>query len=91
MAQNAIVAAKKNGDLFEKKPESRGRPKKAGALTNAERQAKYRAQRVQVDLGDTMSATVRRYAQDFDLTVDDVVRELVRFALTNRNWERTGF
>lgn len=69
----------------------RGRPVKACSLTAAQRQAKFRAARVSVELGETMADTVRRYASEFDLTESQVMRELIRFALTNRNWSQEGF
>ena len=90
MAKQTTIAAKNTADLFTQKL-PRGRPPKAGSMTAAERQAKFRAQRVMVDLGPCMTDTVRKYSADFDLTIDDVIKELVRFALTNRNWSQTGF
>lgn len=88
--RETIKAAKLTPDLFTAKTH-RGRPPKAGSLTGAERQAKFRAARITVNLGETMADTVRRYANEFDLSIDDVMRELVRFALTNNNWSKTGF
>lgn len=69
----------------------RGRPCKDGALSNAERQRKYRESRKLVETGPKIAATISRFAQEFDLTEDQVTRELLRFALCNRNWRRTGF
>lgn len=68
----------------------RGRPK-AGGKTSAERQAKFRAERVQVKVGERMGDTIRSLAADFDLTESEVCEKLMRFALMNRNWRQTGF
>lgn len=76
---------------MEQQKAKRGRPPVPGSMTGAERQAKFRARRVSVELGEGMAETVRRYAAEFDLTENDVMRELVRFALTNRNWAKEGF
>lgn len=69
----------------------RGRPQKADALSNAERQRRYRESRKIVKTGEKIAATISRFAREFDLTEDQVTRELLRFALCNRNWARTGF
>lgn len=72
------------------KSKGRGRPK-ADGMSGAERQAKFRAERVQVKLGEKMAGTVRALAGEFDLSESEVVEHLVRFALCNRNWRNTGF
>lgn len=72
-------------------PPKRGRPAKPDALSNAERQRRWREKRSMVVTGDRISATIKRFAKEFDLTEDKVTRELLRFALCNRNWSRTGF
>jgi len=90
MAKQDTGAAKNTPDLLTGL-RGRGRPVKVGSLTAAQRQAKFRAARVQVELGEQMADTVRRYASEFDLTESEVLRELVRFALTNRNWTQEGF
>lgn len=72
-------------------PKKRGRPKKDDSLTNAERQARWRAKRKTVETGERMAATITRLAHEFDLTEDEVTRHLLRFALCNRNWMQTGF
>ena len=69
----------------------RGRPKSDASMSNAERQRKWRAGRKLVATGDQIAATISRFARDFDLTEDQVTRELIRFALCNRNWNQTGF
>lgn len=68
-----------------------GRPKKAGALSNAERQRRHRAKCTKVETGERMAATISRLAAQFDLTESEVTRHLIRFALCNRNWTETGF
>jgi len=90
MAKQDTGAAKDIPDMLTD-ARGRGRPIKAGAMTAAQRQAKFRAARVSVELGETMAGTVRRYASEFDLTESQVMRELIRFALTNRNWIQEGF
>lgn len=91
MAKENTVASQKTPDLFSKKTEIRGRPKKPDAMTNAQRQAKYRAARAAVPVGEKMSETIKKLSAEFDLTEQQVTRELLRFALCNRNWSQTGF
>lgn len=69
----------------------RGRPRKPDALSNAQRQKAFRQRHVVAETGETMNATIRRLAVQFDLPVAHVTRELLRFALCNRNWAQTGF
>lgn len=68
-----------------------GRPRKPDALSNAERQRRYRAKHKNVETGERMAATIKRLAEAFDLTEPEVTRHLIRFALCNRNWNETGF
>lgn len=68
-----------------------GRPRKSNAMSNAERQAAYRKRHKSVDVGESMTATISRFAKHFDLTEDQITRELIRFALCNNNWMQTGF
>lgn len=72
-------------------PKRRGRPVTGCAMTNAERQRKYRKSHKSVDAGETMSATITRLAKAFDLTESQVTRHLLRFALCNKNWMQSGF
>lgn len=88
MAQEKTIAAQKTPDLFKRRP---GRPKLEAAMTNAERQAKYRTTHKAVQIGASMVATVESLAADFDMSQAEVTRELIRWALTNRNWRQTGF
>lgn len=91
MAKESTLAALAMPDLFPQKKENRGRPKKEGALTNAQRQAKYRAARVGVAVGDTMPGTIKALSAEFDMTPAEVTKRLLQFALCNRNWRQTGF
>lgn len=68
-----------------------GRPKKPDALSNAERQRRFRAKTKTVETGERMAATISRLAREFDLSESEVTRHLLRFALCNRNWAETGF
>lgn len=68
-----------------------GRPRKADAKTNAERQRAYRTRHKSVDVGESMTATIKRFAKHFEMTEDQITRELIRFALCNKNWMQTGF
>lgn len=68
-----------------------GRPCSGKALSGAERQAKWRASRAIVPVGDSIPATIKRLAAQFNLTEAQVTRELLRFALCNKNWGRDGF
>lgn len=76
-------------DLFSQK--RRGRPPRPDALTNAQRQAKYRKNRVALEVGARMTATVASLAEQFEITPSEVTAYLVRYALCNKNWKKTGF
>lgn len=67
------------------------KPKGEKPMTNAERQAAFRAKRVALEAGERMTATINGLAEQFDLTKDEVIQHLLRFALCNRNWKQTGF
>jgi hypothetical protein len=67
------------------------RPKSPNSMTTAQRQAKYRASHVSVKVGDRMAETIRSLAAQFGMDQVEVVRELVRFSLCNRNWKLLGF
>lgn len=84
-------AAEKAPDTFDAPKKRRGRPPSGSALSNKERQAKYRKSRVLLEVGSRMAATVGKLAAEFDLTESEVTAHLVRFALCNRNWWQTGF
>lgn len=72
-------------------PGKPGRPCTGTAMSNKERQRKYRQRHKYVDIGERMNVTITKLAKAFELTEDQVTRELIRFALCNRNWDRTGF
>ena len=72
-------------------PKKAGRPRKPGALSNAERQRRHRQKCAKVETGERMAATIKRLADQFDLSEAEVTRHLIRFALCNRNWTETGF
>lgn len=72
-------------------PAKRGRPPTGRALSGAQRQSKYRQSHKPVETGDQIGATIRVLADQFDLTQAQVIRELLRFALCNRNWKQSGF
>lgn len=72
-------------------PVKRGRPTTGKALTAAQSQAKYRREHADDRANDRIENTVRSLAEDFDLTIAQVRRELLRFALCNRNWRQQGF
>jgi len=67
------------------------RPASGNALSNAERQTRFRNRHKLIETGNQMNATITRLANHFDLTEAQVTRELIRFALCNRNWMQTGF
>lgn len=68
-----------------------GRPRKPDAKSNAERQRAYRKRHKSVDVGESITQTIKRFAKQFDLTEDQITRELIRFALCNKNWGQSGF
>ena len=72
-------------------PGKPGRPCTGTAMSNKERQRKYRQRHKSVDIGERMNLTITKLAKAFDLTEDQVTKELIRFALCNRNWQQTGF
>lgn len=72
-------------------PAKRGRPASGKALSNSERQRRWRKSHKTIEAGDQISATIKRLADQFDLSDAQVTRELLRFALCNRNWAQTGF
>lgn len=67
------------------------RVKSPSALTNAQRQANFRKNHRSIYLGESITKTIKRYSVDFDLSEDQVVRELIRFALCNNDWDKNGF
>ena len=67
------------------------KPRGERPLTNAERQANFRAKRIALEAGQRMTNTINELAKEFDLTRDEVIQHLLRFALCNRNWKQTGF
>lgn len=72
-------------------PKRRGRKPTGTALTNAQRQARYRARHKHIETGERIGATITALAKQFDLSEPVITRELLRFALCNRNWKQTGF
>jgi len=68
-----------------------GRPCSGKAKSNAERQREYRQRHAIVPAGEMIPATIKSLADQFDMTVPQVTRELLRFALCNKNWRQTGF
>lgn len=69
----------------------RGRPASGRAMTGAQRQKRYRQRHTMVETGERIGATIKRLAQQFELDELVVTRELLRFALCNRNWAQSGF
>lgn len=69
----------------------RGRRATGNAMTVAERQRRFRQRHKTIETGDRIGATIKRLADQFDLSELVVTRELLRFALCNRNWNQTGF
>lgn len=72
-------------------PAKRGRPCSGKALSNKERQERYRQKHRSVETGERMAATITRLAEQFDMSESEVTRELIRFALCNKKWSETGF
>lgn len=87
---NASIAGKNTVELPHVTRPGR-KPKGERPLTNAERQAAFRAKRVGLETGERMANTIANLANEFDLTKDEVIQHLLRFALCNRNWRQTGF
>lgn len=72
-------------------PGRRGRLVTGTAMTVAQRQAKYRRNHKMVETGERIGQTIRDLSDQFDISELVITRELLRFALCNRNWKRTGF
>jgi hypothetical protein len=71
---------------------NRGRkPKGERPMTNAERQRAFRAKRLEIETSEQIGSTIKRLASDFEISKDEVINHLLRFALCNRNWNQTGF
>lgn len=90
MAKQTTIAAERTIDMFGAKRRV-GRPRSEHSMTNAERQRLYRASHSSYNVGDKIGVTVKSLAADFDLSEDQVFRELLRFALCNKNWRQVGF
>jgi hypothetical protein len=61
-------------------------------LTNAERQARYRANNKVIDVrlpAETADA-ITKLADQFDVSRQEVMYQLIQFARTNRDWGRFG-
>lgn len=58
----------------------------------AERQAAYRARnsKVEATITPDMAATIEEIAQGLDVSKNTLVRAMLRFALTNHNWKKSG-
>lgn len=68
-----------------------GRPRSDRSLSNAERQRRFRSRHSLVESSDSIASTIKRLAVAFDLSESAVTKELLRFALCNKNWFSTGF
>ncbi|MGY8590922.1 hypothetical protein QRO08_10025 [Paracidovorax citrulli] len=68
-----------------------GRPRKYAS--DADRKAAYRAGKARIDYTDKpeIKATISKLAEQFEVGENEVLQELVRFALCNRDWARMGF
>lgn len=60
--------------------------------SSAVRVAEFRARHVRLDvsIAPQTGATIDDLAEQFDCSRSVVVRSLLRYALTNRNWESMG-
>lgn len=68
-----------------------GRRPTGKALSGAERQRRFRERHKFVNTGERIGATIKRLSEQFDIDELTITRELLRFALCNRNWSQTGF
>lgn len=90
MAQEKTGAALLTVDLLSTRKRM-GRPPSGNAVSNKERQRKYREKHMPIAIGSRMSTTIAELAAAHNLTSDQVTAHLVRFALCNKNWKKTGF
>lgn len=72
-------------------PAPRGRPHKVDALSNAERQRRFRARHTYVETGERIGSTIKKLSDQFGIDELTITRELLRFALCNKNWSQSGF
>jgi len=58
----------------------------------AERKAAYRAAKARIDYTDSpeIVAKLQETAAELDCSVNELLRSMVRFAQTNRNWKQLG-
>lgn len=68
----------------------RGRPPLHASA--AERKAAYRAAKARIDYTDSpeIVAKLHETAAELDCSVNELLRSMVRFAQTNRNWKQLG-
>ncbi|CAM4056558.1 hypothetical protein [Paracidovorax anthurii] len=84
-------AARDFREQVEAAQKRRGRPRKWAS--DAERKAAYRAGKSRIDYTDKpeIKATLAKLADQFEVGENEVLQELVRFALCSRDWARMGF
>lgn len=65
-----------------------GRPRLHAS--NAARQAAYRQTKSTVTITSNQAESIARIAAQLDQSSAEVLRSMIRFALTNRNWTQLG-
>jgi hypothetical protein len=65
---------------------------KTTTLSNAERQKRYRERNTVVDvrMPAEMATAIGKLAEQFDVSRQEVMYQLIQFARTNRDWARFG-
>lgn len=58
----------------------------------AERQAAYRARNAKIEatVSPEVAASIDDIARSLAVSKNELVRSMIRFALTNRNWKQSG-
>ena len=69
----------------------KGRPRSPDSMTNAQRQAKYRATHIRIPVSPKVARTIRKFAADFARDEAEILEGLIQFALLNNNWWVNGF
>lgn len=67
-----------------------GRPKLYGSAAERRRAFLMDKDRFDLVVPKHIGDTVRELAAEFDASTNDVLIDLVRYALTNRNWKHSG-
>lgn len=72
-------------------PPRRGRPPTGNAMSAAQRQKIYRKNQLSDARSNFVWAAISSLSAQFSIPKNQIVAELLAFALENHNWRKTGF